>query len=508
MGVFRDRFTRAATRVVLGIVLSFAVTAPRAQTPPPKVRQSAPKPKRPPAPTTTELRQRIQEQEKRIQEQQAHIDSLAQRSAAQDSTMARLLQEFAALQLRLDELEQQIPSSELTRKLDARLARMEADSLRVPELPPDVVSAGDFPGSIRIPRSDAAIKFGGRVRVAAVFTLGPLGTEDRFLTNSIPVDGSTGDVKGARTNFSARASRFNVDMRSPTAIGETRMFLEGDFFGVENAFRLRHAFAQAGPFLVGQTWSTFSDPSTNVLGLDFEGVSGENVIRQPQIRYSRTIRANLRLAASAETPLVSITGGAGVNVIPDLVGRARKEFGEKRHLQAAVVLRQIRGEAVSPVVAKESVLGIGGSLSGVAIPWFAKSDRFVFQVNGGVGTARYINDLNSLGGQDAVFDSTGHLEALPVLGWYVDYEHQWANWESFGFTNLRSAFIWSYVVVNNATSQPGDAYARTNRFSGNLVLSPANRIDLGVEYIFGSRHNKDGRSGDSSQLQIVMLLVF
>jgi len=33
----------------------------------------------------------------------------------------------------------------------------------VPELPPNVVSAGDFPGSIRIPGTDAALKLGARI---------------------------------------------------------------------------------------------------------------------------------------------------------------------------------------------------------------------------------------------------------------------------------------------------------------------------------------------------------
>lgn len=491
------------------MALLFAVPAPSAQTTTTKPRTTAPKSKKPPAPTTTELRKQIQEQEKRIQELQALLEAQKQLAAAQDSTMTRLLQEIEMLQRRQDELEQQMPSHDLTKTLGERLARVEADSNRAPELPPDIVSAGDFPGSIRIPRSDAAIKFGGRVRFASVFTLEALGTEDRFLTNSIPVEGSEADVKGARTNFSARASRLNFDIRSPTTIGDLRAFLEGDFAGLENSFRLRHAFAQYSHWLVGQTWSTFSDPSTEVLDLDFEGVSGENVIRQPLIRYSRVIRDDLRIAAAAETPQVSITGGAGVNVSPDLVGRAKKEFENKRHLQAAIVLRQIRGEAAVPVGAKGSVLGVGGSLSGVvSLPYVPKQDRFVFQVNGGLGTARYINDLNSLGGQDAVFDSTGHLEALPVLGWYVDYEHQWANWESAGFTNLRSAFIWSYVVVNNAESQPGDAYNHTHRVSANLVLSPAKRFDIGLEYLYGTRTNKDGRSGHSSQIQLVMLLVY
>ena len=38
----------------------------------------------------------------------------------------------------------------------------------------------------------------------------------------------------------------------------------------------------------------------------------------------------------------------------------------------------------------------------------------MFQVNAGQGVARYINDLNSAGGQDAVFTPDGELRTLRV----------------------------------------------------------------------------------------------
>ena len=154
------------------------------------------------------------------------------------------------------------------------MKRIEEESAKVPELSPDVASAGDFPGSIRIPRTDAAVKFGGRIRTAAVFTLDALGSEDRFLTNSIPVEpDDDAATKGKRTTFSANTSRFNFEMRTPTGSDYVRAFIEGDFFGATSteartAFRLRHAFAQFRGALVGQTWSTFSDPAANHQGLD------------------------------------------------------------------------------------------------------------------------------------------------------------------------------------------------------------------------------------------------
>jgi hypothetical protein len=133
----------------------------------------------------------------------------------------------------------------------------------------------------------------------------------------------------------------------------------------------------------------------------------------------------------------------------------------------------------------------------------------MFQVNGGLGIARYINDLNSLGGSDAVLDTAANeLKPLPALGWYVAYEHRWKEWKMVETMNLRSTFLWSIVVVDNLDIQAPDAYRKTNRFAGNLVFSPTTRADLGVEYIFGTRANKDGQSGHANQVQIVALVRF
>lgn len=515
---------RRAARLLRGVtplLLAFALVAAgmgvaQAQAPAPtrpkstksaKGRTSKPKP--PPAPTTSELRRLLDAQQAQLEQQAARLAAADSTTIAQDSTITALRASIAKLNIRLDELEQQMPSSELTRQLEQRLARVEAESLWVPELGPDVVSAGDFPGSIRIPRTDAAIKFGGRVRVATVFSLEALGTEDRFLTNSIPMEGTAEAGKGRRTSFSARASRLNFDLRTPTGAHSLRAFMEGDFAGTENAFRLRHAFVQYSRYFAGQTWSTFSDPEADTKDLDFEGVSAENITRQPLVRITWQGRAGIRYAAAAETPDASITGGEGVNLSPDLVARGNWRFLDGGHLQVAAVLRGIRGETTVPAPAEDQVTGFGASVSGVVpVRWTSRTDRIIFQVNGGWGTARYINDLNSLGGQDAVFDSTGQLHALPVLGWYVDYEHAWTLSEKLRELNARASLIWSYVAVDNVEAQAGDAYEHTNRIVGNVIVSPNPRLDLGLEYIWGMRRNKDGATGNSSQIQAVLLTVF
>ena len=444
-----------------------------------------------------------------ITAQRAVSDSQSVRIQAQEARLADLEAQLATMKGRLATLEKQANLPSWEDSLSKRLAKIEAASKKAPDLPPDVVSAGDFPGSIRIPGTDAAIKFGGLIRTAVVLTLNPLGTDDRFLTNSIPV-GTQSIGEARRTNISARASRLNFEFRTPQGRNELRTYFEGDFAGAGsiNSFRLRHAYAQYVGFIIGQTWSTFADPWIEPGDLDFEGLSAQNLIRQPQVRYWWSPNPDTRHAVSMETPEVSISGGTGVNLIPDLVARSFFGYPDGTHLQVAGVLRQIRGQTQAGDVRSE--WGVGGSVSGIKLMKVkGLTDRVMFQVNGGLGIARYINDLNSLGGQDAVFDTTtGDLKVLPVLGWYVGYEHRWKEWEAFQTMNLRTTLLWSLVAVRTYDFQPPDAYRRTNRFSANVVFSPTARADFGVEYIYGMRENKDGQWASANQFQAVALFRF
>jgi hypothetical protein len=502
-------WVRAVAGAVLALTLgatSMAGAAPAAK-----------KTKKAPSPS---LSTQIADQKRQIEAQQALIDTqqtlLAAQGAAADSQAARIAaqsgqiavldSQLVIMKRRLETLESQANFPAWEDSLEKRLRQVEAATQKSPELPPDVVSAGDFPGSIRIPGTDAALKFGARIRTAMVFTLDPLGTDDRFLTNSIPVGvPSTGEAK--RMNISARASRLNLEFRTPSGSQEVRAFFEGDFAGDSNTFRLRHAYAQYRGFILGQTWSTFSDPWVDIEDLDFEGISSENVIRQPLLRYVRT-RGKNRLAVAVETPRVSITGGTGVNLFPDVVAREFIELPNGGHVQVAGVLRQIRGEAPSGGI--QSAWAGGGSVSGVfKVQVRGLTDRLMFQINGGTGIARYINDLNSEGGQDAVFDTTtGDLKPLPAVGWYVGYEHRWKEWPRVQTMNLRSTILWSLVNVHNYAFQSPDAYNVTNRLAMNLVFSPSGRVDVGVEYIYGMRRNFDGQHAAANQIQLVGLFRF
>ncbi len=435
---------------------------------------------------------------------------------ARAAKLEALEKEVERQKIRLDEVVQAIPTAvQPSQELVERLAKLEEASKQKPDLPPEVVSAGDFPGSIRIPGSPAAIKFGGSVWVSAVSTQDALGSDDRFLTWTIPVAGDPGAEKGPRTSFWANPSSLNFDARTKGPGDRTiRAFIEGDFAGSSNGFRLRHAYVQVGRFLAGQTWSTFSDPDADHGDIDFEGVNAENVQRQAQFRYTRRLSPVLLGAVSLEYPNSSLTDVdgtvvRGVNQAPDLILRGTFTPSKRTRLQGAAVLRSIRGESASRPNEIDHRTGWGLSASGTLteLPW-DRDDSFTFQVNGGSGIARFINDLNSAGGQDGAFDpGTGDLELLSHWGWYGSYLHRWRG-KPREPGDLRSSLIWGAVTVDNLGFQPASAYRRTHRLGLNLVWTPVRSGELGIQYIWGQRVNKDGASGEASQLQVRARYVF
>ena len=453
-----------------------------------------------------DLREKVAEQEATIARQQGDLARQDDLVRALEERIARLEKLAAASLDRLQAVEAGKSSPEATTALEERLKKLEGDVRKLPEAT-DVVSVGEFPGSFRIPGTDAALKIGGQVRVTAVFSLDAIGTDDRFVTSSIPVQGSDEAGKGARTVLTANPSRFNFDFRTPTGVGAMRAFIETGFGGPGATLNLRHAFGQWNHWILGQTWSTFADPDAEPFGIDNEGLNAISLFRQAQIRYTTAIGESYTLAAAFENPAPDVTNASGVNQIPDFVLRARWNpskgkgmlpiFGQLGHVQAAVLLRQVRAAPYLDPNNSVSKGGFGFGVSGrVRTGWWSEKDDVTFALYGGNGIGRYITDLRTAGGQDGYFDlATGELTVLGVAAAYVGYEHAWTP-------TLRSTTTLGWVWVNVLANQPENALKYTRRFSLNLAWTPIPRLDLVAEFLTGERTNKDLGSGSATQIQL------
>ncbi|HEX2442621.1 MAG TPA: DcaP family trimeric outer membrane transporter [Vicinamibacterales bacterium] len=453
--------------------------------------------------TVGELRKLVDQQRRALDEQARQIETLARdvtalRKQIDDTSAVALTARNEVADLRKQPATPTVPDA-----VEERLAQIEKAVQRVPELT-EALTPGEFPGSIHIPGTDAAVKIGGQARMTSVHTLAALGTDDRFVTSSIPV-GDQVAGEDSRTVYSPQPSRLNFELRTPSRIGALRTFLEADFAGSGNTFRLRHAFIQMRRFIFGQTWSTFSDPEAEPLGIDFEGLNAISLFRQPQIRYTHSLKDTLNLALALENPAPDLTGAQGVNLTPDFIARLRWDPDEGHrfrgllssaaHVQGALLFRQLRGEVTTQPAVTLGTGGFGVNVSGVLVPRWDAEDRVKFAVNAGWGIGKYITDLGTLGGQDAVYNpETNDLQALGVSSGYFGYERQWKP-------TFTSAFTYGIVTVDNLDIQPADALKRTQRTTINLTWTPIPQADIVFEFLTGTRVNKDGERGASSQIQ-------
>ncbi|MGI9308153.1 MAG: DcaP family trimeric outer membrane transporter [Gammaproteobacteria bacterium] len=502
----------------------------------------------------------IEEQNKRLDEQSQTIGDLQdQLEELQDATQnaaqpakAEPSKEELELQQRIDEqtraigvLQKQIDDlaadaprkaevSEEELKLRERLESMEKKVAAVEQDPAVQQNLEEFPGSIPIPRTQAAMRIGGFVKFNYVKSFDPIGSTDRFIVGSIPVNEEFSRV-GSDTSLTANQSRFNIDLREKSSFGQFRAFIEGDFAETGDTFRLRHAYGQFRDVLTGKAWSTFYDAQAAPEEVDFEGINGQSILRQAQIKYFPQLGEDWDLTVSLEDPITEATsvcypvldaggipdpattctagddtlaiGGSALATsssdIPDLVLAVKRKWFGLWHARVAAIGRRLSAQnaitstdPASTIKQEDEATGWGLAMSGIfKIPFWNEADNLKFQLMYGEGLGHYINDTNTVEGLDAIFSPDGSLKALPVWAGYLAYQHFWRP-------KMRSTALVSVVDIDNFSFQPGDSYNRTSRASINYLWSPINRVDVGAELIWGKRINKDDNEADALQIQI------
>jgi hypothetical protein len=360
------------------------------------------------------------------------------------------------------------------------------------------VAEGNFPGSIVIPGTNISLQVGGFVQLDAIADTNRIGSQDSFVVSSIP---TTGDAAGG-TNFSVRQTRVFLRTETPTEIGPLITHVEGDFFGPDGTdFRLRHAYGQIGEksvLLAGQTWTTFMDASVYPAIFDYQGPNGMVNIRTPLVRFTENFTKQLSWSIALEDPNPDLstettTAGESTSLWPDLASNIRwsPRWG---HLQLAGMVRNLTFDPDEGP--RSSEIGWGVNFTG-GINLFqelakGKQDNLLFGILGGQGIENYISDTNGIG-EDGFVDATGNLDALGVYGGHVAYQHFWsARWAS--------TVGYSYLHVDTAEGQPGDAYESGHYGVANITYYPTDRLWMGLEVLYGVRNDNDGGSGDDGRV--------
>jgi hypothetical protein len=345
----------------------------------------------------------------------------------------------------------------------------------------------------------SSLRIRGSIRLNGVYDLNGLQTKANFDTYSIPT--GEDNITEPRFFMSASQTRIGFDATIGTGEGPILTRIEADFLGTGRSFlRLRHAYGSYWKILAGQTWSVFSDLKAIPLTVDLEGPNSSVLERTIQVRYTESLKNNMTLRISAESPSVDFSTPDSVGIpfqsFPDIAARLTKDF-EWGHLQAASVLRSISiKDTINNI---DFLTGWGILLSGLYRLDETKS--FLWQVVGGKGISRYITSLTGRG-LDVVFNPENNTyETLGVFGGYVSFGIYWKE-------NLFSYFTPGITQVFNKNYQLDDEFKFSGYFSSNVFWDVTSGVRVGGEYSFGTRIDKDGQQGNANRVSFIFYYDF
>lgn len=323
----------------------------------------------------------------------------------------------------------------------------------------------------------------------------------------IPVNcpGDAGCGTDGETIFSVRQTQLGVRGVIPTDAGAINAFIELDLFGTgddagKTTPHIRHVWAEYGAYGVGQTWTLLRDNDAAPTTLNYWGPIGMLSALTPQFRWTRTLSDRSRFAVALESAGSSLDEGNVTTVFPDLNVTTKTGFPDLTahyrmetawgHWQTAAILRRIEFEARANPGGDPSgdEFGYGANLTGSLN--VGARDKLLGQVAYGRGIASYLNDCCV----DIGPDENLRAEAVPLHAWLLYYDHLWnVQW--------RSVVGYSEAVQDNTANQTASAMERGRYASASLLYTPARKILVGSELLWGERRNRDGARGNDTRIQ-------
>ena len=326
--------------------------------------------------------------------------------------------------------------------------------------------------------------------------------EETFNVGKIPV---WEDDDQQRFWMDMHQSQVRFRGQSETENGTYTAYMEGDFWGGNKHFRLRHMwfeykFANLGKEWnfaghLGQDWSFFGDKEIWPNVLEWDGPSSGVWRREPELRFWFENQNDLRLEFGVAQPGpelffandVDKSLEAAQQPLPDFIGAINKKFSFG-HLRVTGIYRNLEYRNDD---GNQSVAGYGGTISGYVSTDSRTDNPIQFQFVAGTGIATYLVSFSGMN-YDALPDGNGKMQTVPTVGGWASYEH-WLSkkWHAnlvLGFSRFKSEEINKFTI-------PGPDYDAVNTTAAtniqyvllNLMWNPIPSVVLGVEWNIGQK---------------------
>lgn len=349
-----------------------------------------------------------------------------------------------------------------------------------------------------------AMGIGGCVRMRAWGDFDGSVPVNGFVPYMIPVPRDPDRMKRIGGTPGGTALFFRVIGRN-AVLGDITGFIQCDFSGPNNViFKLKKAYVTIADWTVGYAATTFSDPAAQAPTIDGGGQNGKISHTDLLVRWQHEFTPHWEMAASLEIPKSQVDADGVLtkkldDYLPDVAVFGQYKWGHNEHVRLSGILRSIpyrnlvTGE-------RKTVMGWGVQASTVFYPF----NRLALygMVSTGKGYESYLADM-SIGAYDLVADDTtpGRLYAPLALGL------------NFGLKYNFTPSVYACAALGRVGYYPdykvdGSDYRYGLYGAFNLFWDMSPRLQVGAEYLIGSRHNFNGEHNHANRVDFLFQFSF
>jgi hypothetical protein len=452
-----------------------------------------------------ELQRVIEVQQRQLQAQQKQLDAQRQLLQEVQSQIESLAKDAdkEAVKVTAENPQAKPPEDKIKTQPQERAGLSQASKYDRESPTGTDVTYFDPARVINIPGTDTSIGLHGLAQFQIIHDTVGL-NKNRFDTATIPVDGAP-----SQTKFSVNPTQIRLSSTTPVKEGRVNTMISMDFNGQLDSPdpRLRVAYGEFVSdkwglgVLGGQTYATMLDLRAVPETLDFAGPAGMWQTRQPLLRFTKAVGEEMVTEIAIETPEnVSYINGDKLTRWPDFAVAGTWLAGGEylKHIRLAGLARDLRAQQAA-TGATDSALGwaVTGSAK-LGLPFLGAKDNFKFTLHYGDG---YGTQLKGGPAEGAFNTVTSELETIGIFGAYGGIQHFWSD-------NFRSNLVYGYVNSDNPAFVSGDTYDNTNYAAADLIWNPYKNLDIGIEYLWGRRENKNGASGTDNRFVLSSRFIF
>lgn len=337
-----------------------------------------------------------------------------------------------------------------------------------------------------------SIRFYGSARVYGSYDFNGLEGGTGFNISEIPVGE---EIDDDRTFYmTANVTRLGLDVKRKTIVGNTLVKIETDFNGTDNKFRIRHAYGQTKHFIIGQTWTSFSDIETLPLTVDVDGPPTAVSSRTVQIKYYLDFDPGWRFRVSIESPSVTIFLPDTVSIeevtqnYPAVASNIKKDWKDFQIKAAGIInpisVRNLSGE-------RGSLIGRGVLLS--MNTDFSPSSSLKFQGLMGNGIASLLNLADNSAFDVVLNPNDGEYQLTTCYGGFIAFN------QSIFKEALDIDIVYGLVNLNMEDYFPDYSFKSGQYIAANGFMNFPGGFRLGAEYTYGYKKTKDDSNGDANR---------